>query len=271
MRVLLVEDNELNRKMLHRRLVRRGYDVVLAADGAQGVALARALPHPDLVLMDMSLPVLDGWAATRALKADPETRSIPVIALTAHAMTGDRERALEAGCDDFETKPVDLDRVIAKIEGFRPPEPEPESAVEDHGLEIVREARVDNLPALMSFVTDICRFHHADEETVFALKLAVEEVFMNIAQHGYPDEPGPVTLRIVPEPDGWSVTVRDQGVPFDPSLAPLPDLASDWQDRPVGGLGWHLVRELMDEVRHEPGKGGGNVVTLIKRLPAGSP
>jgi two-component system, cell cycle response regulator DivK len=265
MRVLVVEDNEMNRKMLDRRLSRLGYDVVLAADGAEGVARARARPRPDIILMDMSLPVLDGWSATRELKADADTRAIPVIALTAHAMSGDRERALAAGCDEYETKPIDLGRVIAKMEALLAPAPQaPET-------EIVREARVENLPAMMSFVTDVCRFHHIDEETLFALKLSVEEVFMNIVRHGYPDAPGTVTVRIEPESEGWAVTVRDQGVAFDPALAPLPDLQSDWPDRPLGGLGWHLVRELMDEVRHRPGEAGGNVVTLIKRPPAGSP
>jgi CheY-like chemotaxis protein len=114
-KILLVEDNELNRDMLSRRLARKGYDVVLARDGAEGVAAA-ATEGPDLVLMDMSLPVLDGWEATRRLKASPETRSIPVIALTAHAMSTDREKAVEAGCDDYDTKPVELTRLLEKIE-----------------------------------------------------------------------------------------------------------------------------------------------------------
>ena len=114
-KILLVEDNELNRDMLSRRLARKGYDVVLAEDGAAGVAAATA-GRPDLVLMDMSLPVLDGWEATRLLKAAPETRSIPVIALTAHAMSSDREKALEAGCDDYDTKPIELPRLLEKIE-----------------------------------------------------------------------------------------------------------------------------------------------------------
>ena len=114
-RILLVEDNELNRDMLSRRLARKGYEVVLAGDGAEGVAAATA-GRPDLVLMDMSLPVLDGWEATRRLKAAPETRPIPVIALTAHAMSSDREKALEAGCDDYDTKPVELPRLLGKIE-----------------------------------------------------------------------------------------------------------------------------------------------------------
>ena len=116
-KILVVEDNELNRDMLSRRLVRRGYQVVVAVDGQEGVAMARA-QAPDLVLMDMSLPVVDGWEATRQLKAGAETRSIPVIALTAHAMGGDREKALAAGCDDYDTKPVDFPRLISKIEAL---------------------------------------------------------------------------------------------------------------------------------------------------------
>ena len=114
-KVLLIEDNEMNIDMLSRRLRRKGYDVVLARDGAEGLA-AVAAEKPDVVLMDMSLPVLDGWEATRRLKAAPETRSIPVIALTAHAMSSDREKALEAGCDDYDTKPIELPRLLEKIE-----------------------------------------------------------------------------------------------------------------------------------------------------------
>jgi two-component system cell cycle response regulator DivK len=116
-KILLVEDNEMNRDMLSRRLERRGYEVIVAVDGEEGVARARA-EAPDLVLMDMSLPVLDGWEATRQLKAAPETKSIPIVALTAHAMAGDREKALEAGCDDFDTKPIDLPRLLGKLEGL---------------------------------------------------------------------------------------------------------------------------------------------------------
>jgi CheY-like chemotaxis protein len=116
-KILLIEDNEMNRDMLSRRLVKRGYEVVVAVDGQEGVAKARA-ETPALVLMDMSLPVLDGWEATQALRADPATRSIPVIALTAHAMAGDREKALAAGCDDFDTKPIELERLLGKIEAL---------------------------------------------------------------------------------------------------------------------------------------------------------
>jgi two-component system, cell cycle response regulator DivK len=112
--ILYVEDNEDNVYMLVRRLRRHGFEVIVAADGAQGVEAARR-ERPDLVLMDLSLPVLDGWEATRRLKGAVETRAIPVIALSAHAMAGERERALQAGCDDYDTKPVDLDRLLAKI------------------------------------------------------------------------------------------------------------------------------------------------------------
>jgi len=116
-KILLVEDNEMNRDMLSRRLQKKGYDVVMAVDGEQGVAMAEA-QAPALVLMDMSLPGLDGWEATRRLKAAAATRAIPVIALTAHAMAGDREKALAAGCDDFDTKPIELERLLAKMEAL---------------------------------------------------------------------------------------------------------------------------------------------------------
>jgi two-component system, cell cycle response regulator DivK len=116
-KILLVEDNEMNRDMLSRRLARRGYEVVIAVDGEQGVAMARS-DAPALILMDMSLPGLDGWEPTRQIKAASETRGIPVIALTAHAMAGDREKAIGAGCDDFDTKPVDFTRLVEKIEAL---------------------------------------------------------------------------------------------------------------------------------------------------------
>ena len=116
-KILLVEDNEMNRDMLSRRLERKGYQVVLAVDGETGVEMVRT-EAPDLVLMDMSLPVLDGWEATRRLKAAPETRHIPVIALTAHAMSSDRDKALQAGCDEYDTKPIELSRLLGKIEAL---------------------------------------------------------------------------------------------------------------------------------------------------------
>jgi CheY-like chemotaxis protein len=114
-KILLVEDNEMNRDMLSRRLQRKGYEVVMAEDGRQGVDLARK-ETPDVILLDMSLPVVDGWQAAREIRAQAETRGIPIIALTAHAMSGDREKALEAGCDDYDTKPVEMPRLLGKIE-----------------------------------------------------------------------------------------------------------------------------------------------------------
>ena len=116
-KILLVEDNEDNRDMLSRRLIRKGYDVSLANDGGAGVAQALS-EVPDLILMDMSLPVLDGWEATRRVKENPATRAIPIIALTAHAMADDREKAIAAGCDDYDTKPIDLPRLLEKIESL---------------------------------------------------------------------------------------------------------------------------------------------------------
>src|SRR5688572_1281853 len=113
-KILLVEDNEMNRDMLSRRLIRKGYEVVMALDGRQAVEMASG-ENPDLIIMDMSLPVIDGWEATRQVKAAPATRTIPVIALTAHAMAGDREKAIEAGCDDYDIKPIDLPRLLGKI------------------------------------------------------------------------------------------------------------------------------------------------------------
>jgi CheY-like chemotaxis protein len=113
-KVLIVEDNEMNRDMLSRRLERRGFEVVIAIDGAEGVAKSKT-ERPDIVLMDMSLPVMNGWEATRAIKADPATRAMPVIALTAHSMAGDREKAMEAGCDDYDVKPVELPRLLEKM------------------------------------------------------------------------------------------------------------------------------------------------------------
>jgi two-component system, cell cycle response regulator DivK len=116
-KILLVEDNEMNRDMLSRRLIRKGFDVVMAVDGEQAVALAQS-ELPDLILMDMSLPVIDGWEATRRVKAADTTSGIPIIALTAHAMAGDREKTLTAGCDDYDTKPIEMPRLLEKIEAL---------------------------------------------------------------------------------------------------------------------------------------------------------
>ncbi|MDD1612897.1 MAG: response regulator [Methylococcaceae bacterium] len=116
-KILLVEDNELNRDMLSRRLIKNGYDILIAVNGEESIQLAQAF-RPDLILMDMSLPVMDGWQAAFLIKADPATRHIPIIALTAHAMGEDRQKALDAGCDEYDTKPIDLTRLLAKIRLF---------------------------------------------------------------------------------------------------------------------------------------------------------
>jgi CheY-like chemotaxis protein len=116
-KLLLVEDNEVNRDMLSRRLIRHGFEIEIAIDGAQGLAMAQSIA-PDLILMDMSLPIIDGWEATRRLKASATTRQIPIIALTAHAMGGDRERCLAAGCDEYDTKPIEFSRLLAKIQAL---------------------------------------------------------------------------------------------------------------------------------------------------------
>ncbi len=123
-KILLVEDNEMNRDMLSRRLERKGYTVVCAEDGEQAIAMAKA-ESPGLILMDMSLPVLDGWQATRRLKGEAATRAIPIIALTAHAMAADEQKAREAGCDDFDTKPIELPRLLQKIQALLDPPPVP--------------------------------------------------------------------------------------------------------------------------------------------------
>ena len=116
-KILVVEDNEMNRDMLSRRLIKKAYDVVIAVDGQEGVDMAHS-ESPDIILLDMSLPVMDGWTAAGHLKSDPSTQNIPIIALTAHAMAGDREKALEAGCDDYDTKPVEFKRLLGKIKSF---------------------------------------------------------------------------------------------------------------------------------------------------------
>ena len=116
-KILIVEDNEMNRDMLSRRLERKGYDVVMAEDGKKGVDMSKS-DNPDLILMDLSLPVMDGWEATSTIKADEETKSIPIIVLTAHAMAGDREKALDAGADEYDTKPIDFKRLLGKIKEF---------------------------------------------------------------------------------------------------------------------------------------------------------
>ena len=279
-RILLVEDNELNRDMLTRRLERRGFEVLSAGDGAQGVALARSAA-PDLVLMDMSLPVLDGWEATRRLKADPATGRIPVIALTAHAMAGDREQAMAAGCDDFDTKPVELPRLLGKISALlaAPPADAPAAvpvvaaAPVFEGAELeLPAAGLRDLAPVRDFVRSACAAASARESTAQALVLAADEVCANVLQHGYGARGeaggGPLRLRLARDGERLLLRIEDRAPRFDPGgvVAARPDAPAE--DRPLGGLGWHLVRQMVDDVRWEPLEPAGNAVTLVTRLAA---
>ena len=250
-KILLVEDNEMNRDMLSRRLVRRGYHVVIATDGEEGVRRAQH-DAPDLVLMDMSLPVVDGWEATRRLKACAATRAIPVIALTAHAMSSDRERALAAGCDDFDTKPVEIDRLTAKIEALlrRGERDAPASVAVPH-------AAFADLAALRQFVADACSRERVEERAREDLELAVDEACTNVIEHGYAvGEPGPVALTVTRDGDALRVTITDHGTPFSPARAPEANTTADWQDRPEGGVGWHLIKRLTDGWEYETAPDG---------------
>lgn len=275
--LLIVEDNELNRDMLSRRLQRRGYQVLLASDGGQGLALARA-ERPDLILMDMSIPVVDGWEAARRLKADPVTRPIPVIALTAHAMAGDEARARSAGCDDFDTKPVDLPRLLGKIQRWLGEVPNPGATDTGQPMPALRlppmaqvtlPATRASLAELLAFSERTSREFGLDADTSFRVRLSVEEVCINVMDHAYRGrETGPVKLRLLREPAAVVIVIEDKGATFDPASAPAPVLSGAAEQRPAGGLGWHLVRQVMDEVHHEGLPGGGNRITLTKRLPA---
>ena len=256
--ILLVEDNEVNRDMLARRLEKRGYRVVTAGDGAEAVARARAAV-PDLVLMDMGLPVLDGWEATRQLRADPVTRRVPVIGLSAHAMAADRDRALAAGADDFDTKPVDFAQLVAKIETLLARGRRAESAIE-------RPARLEDVPVLLDFLRARLAEAGAGDAVWQALRLAVDEACSNVIAHGYRGAAGTIRLAVAVADGRAVVTVTDEAPPFDPALVPPPDLDAPWAERRAGGLGWHLIRSVVDEVRHRPAGARGNVLTLVKRL-----
>lgn len=256
--ILLVEDNEVNRDMLTRRLEKRGYRVVTAADGAEAVARARAAV-PDLVLMDMGLPVLDGWEATRQLRADPVTRRVPVIGLSAHAMAADRDRALAAGADDFDTKPVDFAQLVAKIETLLARGRRAEHTIE-------RPARLEEVPVLLDFLRARLAEAGAGDAAWQALRLAVDEACSNVIAHGYRGAVGTIRLAVAVGDGRAVVTVTDAAPPFDPALVPPPDLDAPWAERRAGGLGWHLLRSVVDEVRYQPAGERGNVLTLVKRL-----
>jgi CheY-like chemotaxis protein len=263
-KILLVEDNELNRDMLSRRLIRKGFEVVIAVDGLQGVAMA-SHEKPDLILMDMSLPGIDGWEATRRIKADAATKAIPVIALTAHAMTEDRAKAMAAGCDDFDTKPVDLPRLLNKIdlllEGFSP--------ISDITLPAVSAS----LPAFRAALDAICAKYALSSELRADLQVVLDDVCSNVFKHAYPpDQPGVLrlNLRYLPgdavKPAALEINFTDQGRPFNPLTQAVPDIMQPEENRPLGGLGIHLMRQLTDVQSYSHCSLNGNRLSLVKRL-----
>lgn len=269
-KILLVEDNEMNREMLSRRLVRKGFEVVIAVDGLQGVAMAGA-DKPDLVLMDMSLPSIDGWEATRRIKADPTTRRLPVIALTAHAMSDDRAKALAAGCDEFDTKPVDLARLLDKMHRLLDADaadpgttaaPAPQAAAE-----ITLPAVAASLPAFKTELEHFCMQAGIATTVHEDLQVVLDEVCANVFKHAYPPgQPGALQLGLCLLPAALEVSFSDQGRPFDPLAKPPPDLSLPWQERPIGGLGIHLVLTLTDQQHYHHTPTEGNRLTLLKRL-----
>lgn len=266
MKVLLVEDNEMNRDMLSRRLQRRGWDVAIAVDGAQGLAMA-ASERPSVVLMDMSLPVIDGWEATRRLRADPAIAHLPVIALTAHAMSGDREKAMSAGCDDFDTKPVEFERLVGKIEALV----KRASAAPPGDSRLTTTAELSELPRLLELVDTACEAHAVPADARHDLKLIAEEACVNVMRHAYPgDEPGRMSLGVRLEAGQGRprivLTLEDQGVPFDPRARSMPHIAAPAEAREVGGLGVHLIRELCDELHYERDPVRGNVLVMTRYL-----
>lgn len=261
-RVLLVDDNELDREMLSRRLARRGFAVAQSTDGADALARAQR-ERPDVILLDTSLPVLDGLAVTRALKADPATRTIPVLILTAHALTRHREEALAAGCDEFDTKPVDLDRLLGKIEALI------SSRVARQEFELaLTPLTLDRLGEIREFLARSLSALGCGAATD-ALVLAVDEVCANLVEHAEVGTfPGPTRVAVRREGMDAILTIEDRGRPFDPADAPVPELSSDWERRQVGGLGWFLVKQMVDELTYASAPGSDGMVnrlTLIKR------
>jgi CheY-like chemotaxis protein len=280
-RILLVEDNEMNREMLSRRLLRKGYEVVIAVDGLQGVEMASA-QRPQLILMDLSLPGIDGWEATRRIKASPATLAIPVIALTAHAMSDDRARALAAGCDDFDTKPVDLARLLDKIEGllastagavqarepFLTAAPEAPAAP---SVSLTLPATQASLPGFKTELEHFCMQAGVAASVQEDLQVVLDEVCANVFKHAYPPgQAGVLRLDLRLDnsrsPQAVELTLTDQGRPFNPLAKAAPDLSLSWEKRPLGGLGIHLVQTLTDHQSYRHSQAEGNRLTLVRRL-----
>lgn len=277
-KILLVEDNEMNREMLSRRLQRKGFEVVIAVDGLQGVAMARA-ERPDLVLMDMSLPGIDGWEATRRLKADPATAATPVIALTAHAMSDDRAKALAAGCDEFDTKPVDLARLLGKMEALltsdahraTPAASPAPAAVVAAAASIALRAWPASLRGFKTELEHFCMQADIGARVQDDLQVVLDEVCANVFKHAYPtDAPGLLQLDMRVDrsavPPVVEITFIDQGRPFNPLAQSAPDVSLSWEERPIGGLGIHLVQSLTDRQTYSHTAAEGNRLTLTKHL-----
>jgi two-component system, cell cycle response regulator DivK len=278
-KILLVEDNEMNREMLSRRLVRKGFDLVIAVDGLEGVAMATS-ERPDLILMDMSLPGIDGWEATRRIKADAATQRIPVIALTAHAMSDDRARALAAGCDDFDTKPVDLARLLGKMDALLQTSPPPGAApASEVSAALVLSTASITLPAVQAslpgFKTELehfCMQTNVDASVHQDLQVVLDEICANVFKHAYrPEQPGSLRLDMrldrAATPPTLDITLSDHGRPFNPLAKAAPDLSLTWDERPIGGLGIHLVQTLTDRQTYRHSEAEGNQLTLSKHLP----
>jgi two-component system, cell cycle response regulator DivK len=275
-KILLVEDNEMNREMLSRRLLRKGFEVLLAVDGLQGVDMAGA-EKPDLILMDMSLPGIDGWEATRRIKADAATRATPVIALTAHAMSDDRAKALAAGCDEFDTKPVDLARLLAKMETLlnaaagAPPVAEATAATIASEASITLPAVQASLAGFKTEVEHFCMQAGISAAVQEDLQVVLDEICANVFKHAYaPEQPGPLRVDLRLErrgtPQTLDITFIDQGRPFNPLAKAAPDLSLNWQERPIGGLGIHLVQTMTDHQTYSHTAAEGNRLTLTKNL-----
>lgn len=261
-RVLLVDNNALDRDMLSRRLARRDMAVMQSLDGLDAIECALR-EQPDLIVLDTSLPGLDGLTVTRRLKADTRTRDIPVIILTAHALLAHREQAEAAGCDAFETKPVDLPRLLDTMQRLleaRAPSPVRELALTPLTLDRLAEIR----RFLANALTEL-----GCGAAVDALVLAVDEVCANLVEHADVGTfPGPTRVMVRREGRNAILTIEDHGRPFDPADAPNPSLSADWQDRPIGGLGWFLVKQMVDDLHYESiadADGVLNRLTLTKR------
>lgn len=269
-KILIVEDNEMNRDMLSRRLLRKGFEVQLAVDGLQGLEAATQ-QKPDLILMDLSLPVIDGWEATRRIKANPTTRAIPVIALTAHAMAEDRQKALEAGCDDFDTKPVDLDRLLTKITALLNREQVQSETKPISATQLLLSAELGSLEVLKKELASFLQQGQASDGLRADWFVVLDEVVANICMHAYAGQAqGLMKVAFKLEPSdaelraALSMSFTDWGQPFNPLDQTTPQLVQSIEDRRLGGMGIQLIRQLTDSQIYQRLADGGNQLTVRK-------